>query len=66
MLVCEMGAISPPLGINVYVLKGVAPDVPMEVIFKGIVPFLIALIVCTVILLAFPQIILFLPGFMSY
>lgn len=66
VLVCEMGAISPPLGINVYVLKGVAPDVPMETIFKGIVPFLIALIVCTAILLAFPQIILFLPSFMSY
>jgi TRAP-type C4-dicarboxylate transport system permease large subunit len=66
VLVCEMGAISPPLGINVYVLKGVAPDVPMETIFRGILPFLAALIVCTALLMAFPQVILFLPGFMTY
>lgn len=66
VLVCEMGAISPPVGINVYVISGVAPDVPMESIFKGAFPFLIALIVCAVILIAFPQIALFLPSFMTY
>lgn len=66
VLVCEMGAITPPVGINVYVIAGVAPDVPMEKIFKGIYPFLIALVVCTALLIAFPQIVLFLPSFMTY
>ena len=66
VLVCEMGAISPPVGINVYVIQGVAPDVPMETIFRGAYPFLIALIVCSVLLVAFPQIVLFLPSFITY
>jgi len=61
-LVAEMGVITPPVGINVYVIKGVAPDVPLETIFKGIFPFLIAIIICTAILIVFPQIALFLPN----
>jgi len=66
VLVCEMGVITPPVGINVFVIKGIAEDVPLETIFKGIFPFLIALIVCTVILVAFPQIATFLPSFATY
>jgi len=66
VLVAEMGVITPPVGINVYVIKGVAPDVPLETIFKGIFPFLGAIIVCTAILIAFPQVALFLPGFMMW
>jgi len=66
VLVTEMGVITPPVGINVYVIKGVAPDVPLETIFKGIFPFLGAIIVCIAILIAFPQIALFLPGFMTW
>jgi tripartite ATP-independent transporter DctM subunit len=66
VLVGEMGVITPPVGINVYVIKGVAGDVPLETIFRGIFPFLVALLVCTVILIAFPQIALFLPSFMTW
>ena len=66
VLVGEMGVITPPVGINVYVIKGVAPDVPLETIFKGIFPFLGALIVCIAILIAFPQIALFLSSFMMW
>jgi tripartite ATP-independent transporter DctM subunit len=66
VLVGEMGVITPPVGINVYIIKGVALDVPLETIFKGIFPFLVALIVCTIILIIFPQIALFLPSFMSW
>jgi C4-dicarboxylate transporter DctM subunit len=66
VLVAEMGVITPPVGINVYVIKGVAGDVPLETIFRGIFPFLVALIVCTAILIAFPQIALFLPSFMTW
>jgi len=60
--VCEMGAITPPVGINVYILKGVAKDVPMFTIFRGIVPFLVIDLFLLAILIAFPQISLFLPN----
>ena len=66
VLVGEMGVITPPVGVNVFVIKGIAPDVPLERIFKGIVPFLIALIIVTLILIVFPQIATFLPGFVTY
>jgi len=68
VMVTEMGVITPPVGINVYVVYGVAKNVigeiPLESIFKGILPFLMAVIVGTVILMFFPQIILLLPNLM--
>jgi tripartite ATP-independent transporter DctM subunit len=64
VLITEMGVITPPVGVNVYVVSGVAKDVPLEVIFKGILPLLGALIVCNIILIIFPQIALFLPSLM--
>jgi len=68
VMVTEMGVITPPVGINVYVVYGVArgvlEDISLESIFKGILPFLIAVIIGLVILMAFPQIILFLPNLM--
>jgi C4-dicarboxylate transporter, DctM subunit len=65
VLVAEMGVITPPVGVNVFVIKGIAPDVPLEVIFKGILPFMVALILFAVILLAFPQIATYLPGLVA-
>jgi len=65
VLITQMGVISPPVGINVYVVKGVAPEIPLETIFKGVIPFLVALIIGTIILIAIPQISLFLPGLMG-
>lgn len=64
VLITEMGVITPPVGVNVYVVSGVAKDVPLEVIFKGVLPLLGALIVCNIILIIFPQIALFLPSLM--
>ncbi len=64
VLITEMGVITPPVGVNVYVVYGVAKDVPLEEIFKGVMPMLIALLVCNLILLFFPQIALFLPSLM--
>jgi len=64
VLVTEMGVITPPVGVNVYVVHGIAKDIPLEVIFKGVAPFMLALLTCVAILLAFPQIVLFLPGLM--
>jgi C4-dicarboxylate transporter DctM subunit len=66
VLVTEMGVITPPVGLNVYVIKGVAEDVPLETIFKGVLPFLAALIVAVIILMIFPQIATFLPSFAIY
>ena len=64
VLVTEMGVITPPVGINVYVVYGVVKNVPIENIFRGVLPMLLALIVCTAIILFFPEIVLFLPGFL--
>ncbi len=64
--VSEIGVITPPVGINVYVIKGVAQDVPLVTIFRGILPFLIADGVSMFLLLLFPQIVLFLPSIILY
>ncbi len=64
VIVLEMGLISPPVGVNVFVVKGIAEDVPMSQIFIGIIPFWIAMAVCLMILLIFPDIALFLPSTM--
>ncbi|OIP41015.1 MAG: hypothetical protein AUK25_06515 [Desulfobacteraceae bacterium CG2_30_51_40] len=66
VLVTELGVITPPVGINVYVVSGIAKDVPLEVIFKGAVPFVLALSAYLVIMLIFPQIALYLPSFVAY
>ncbi len=61
VIVLEAGLITPPVGLNVFVLKGVVPDVPLTTIFRGIWPFLIADLIALVILTLFPQIALFIP-----
>jgi tripartite ATP-independent transporter DctM subunit len=59
---CEICLITPPIGLNVYMVHGVAPDIPLEEIFKGIIPFLAMDILTLVILVIFPQIALYLPS----
>ncbi len=59
--VTEMGLITPPVGLNLFVIKGVA-DVSMGSVFKGVMPFILADIVHVIILIAFPSITLFLPN----
>ena len=61
---CEMALITPPVGLNVFVIKGVAPDVPMYTIFRGIIPFLMADVCHVALLIAVPQLALFLPNLM--
>ncbi len=63
--VVEIGQITPPVGINVYVLKGVAKDLPLQDIFKGVLPFIIADIFHLALLIAVPQLSTFLPGLMD-
>ena len=61
VVVGQIGMISPPVGINCFVVAGVAKDVPLQTIFKGVLPFILAMLVCTLILMIFPQIALILP-----
>ena len=64
VLVGQMGVITPPVGINVYVVNGVARDIPLQTIFRGVMPFLLALILGTLSLIAMPQLVTFLPRLM--
>lgn len=65
VIVIEMGLITPPVGINVFVVKGVASNVPMATIFRGVLPFWFAMAVCLLLLVLFPEIALYLPGQMK-
>ena len=64
VLIIQMGILSPPVGLNVFIVKGIVPDVPMYTIFRGIWPFWYAMGVLIVLLMAFPQLALFLPNTM--
>jgi tripartite ATP-independent transporter DctM subunit len=64
VIVLELGLITPPVGINVFVVKGLVPDVPLSTVFRGITPFFIAMVVCVILLTIFPQIALYLPNSM--
>lgn len=64
VIVLEMGLIDPPVGINCFLVKGLAPDVPMTQIFAGVLPFWFAMMVCIGILIAVPEIALWIPNAM--
>jgi tripartite ATP-independent transporter DctM subunit len=64
IIVVEIGLITPPIGLNVFVVKSVAPDVPLGEIFKGIVPFFLASVAALALIILFPAIALYLPGLM--
>jgi C4-dicarboxylate transporter DctM subunit len=61
-----IAVVTPPDGVNVYVVKGILRDVPIETIFKGTIPYLAPFFVGTALLLAFPQLATFLPRFITY
>lgn len=60
VVVTQMGVITPPVGVCAYVVCGVARDIPLQTVFRGSIPFLIALIISSILLVAFPPISLFL------
>jgi len=64
VVMLNIGLVTPPVGINVYITGGVAKDVPLQTIFRGVIPLWIAMIVCAILLVAFPQIATFLPSLM--
>ncbi|TKB09601.1 TRAP transporter large permease [Desulforhopalus sp. IMCC35007] len=64
VLMMEAGLITPPLGLNIFTIAGVSRDIRVETVFKGVLPFLLALFVVVGILIAFPQVATFLPSHM--
>ncbi|MFC1980408.1 TRAP transporter large permease subunit [Chloroflexota bacterium] len=63
--VAEIGAITPPVGITAFVIAGMAKDVPLSTVFRGIIPFFLADICHLALLIAIPAIVTFLPGLMA-
>lgn len=65
VIMMEMGQISPPVGINVFVIHSSSGNVPMGAIFKGVLPFILMQIITIVILTLFPKLVLYLPELMD-
>ncbi|WP_172329922.1 TRAP transporter large permease [Mangrovicoccus sp. HB161399] len=61
----EIGVVTPPVGLNCYVVSGIRPDIPLQSVFAGVTPFLVGEIVIIGIILAFPELILMLPNLMG-
>lgn len=64
VIVVQMGLIAPPVGLNVFVVRSVVPDVPLLTIYRGVAPFLIAMVVALLLIIVFPQIALVIPNSM--
>jgi C4-dicarboxylate transporter DctM subunit len=60
-MVTTLGAITPPVGVNIYVVKALAPEIALSRIFKSVSFFLMACILSIIILISFPQIVLIIP-----
>ena len=64
VMVVELGMITPPVGMNVFIIKGMAPDVPLASIYKGVLPFVIAQVLLIALIVSFPEIATWLPSTM--
>jgi TRAP-type C4-dicarboxylate transport system permease large subunit len=65
VMMVELAALTPPFGINLFVLKSAVPDAGMKTIIQAVIPFIIADFIIIAIYVAFPQISLFLPNMMT-
>lgn len=65
IMVMEMGLITPPVGMNVYIVAGVAKGVPLQKIFSGVAPMVVGMLVAVIIVCAFPDMVMFLPRLMG-
>lgn len=65
VLVTELGLITPPIGMNVFVVKSVLPDAELRQIFKGVVPFIFAMVAALIMVFTFPELATFLPHLME-
>lgn len=64
VMAINIGSLTPPLGISIFVIKGVATDIPVQTIFKGAIPMIAGMIICVLILIVFPSIVTVLPSLM--
>jgi tripartite ATP-independent transporter DctM subunit len=62
VMVLNIGLLTPPLGLSVYIISGVVKDVPIEKIFRGVIPMLVTMVLFTILLVIFPEIVTYLPG----
>ncbi|RMD64756.1 MAG: TRAP transporter large permease subunit, partial [Alphaproteobacteria bacterium] len=60
----EIGLITPPVGLNLYVINGIVPEVPLQTILWGALPFMLCMVLAIVLLSIFPEIALWLPNAM--
>ena len=65
VIAIEIGLMTPPLGLNVFIIQGVAPDIPVLSIFRGVVPFWVADVLRLVILILFPTLVLWFPRWLQ-
>ena len=65
VMVMELGLITPPVGMNCYIVAGVAKDVPLWDIFKGVAPCLVGMVVAVFLVCAFPDIALLIPNMLT-
>ena len=65
VMVVELGLITPPVGMNMFVIKGIVRDVELKTIYVGVLPFCVAQLLLIAILMAFPLIATWLPGTMG-
>ncbi|NSL50585.1 TRAP transporter large permease [Calidifontibacillus erzurumensis] len=62
VIMINIGVLTPPLGLSVYIISGIVRDVPIEQIFRGVIPAICIMVAFTVLLIVFPEIITFLPS----
>ncbi|WP_026702179.1 TRAP transporter large permease [Salibacterium aidingense] len=65
VMALNIGLLTPPLGLSVYIISGILKDTPIENIFKGVLPMVITMLIFTVILIIFPEIVTFVPQLMN-
>jgi TRAP-type C4-dicarboxylate transport system permease large subunit len=65
LIVVELGLITPPVGMNVFVINSMAPEVPMSETFKGTIPFFLVEVLRVTLIVVFPAITLFLPKLLA-
>jgi C4-dicarboxylate transporter DctM subunit len=57
-----MGLIHPPVGLNIFVIKNIAPDIPLSDVIWGVLPFVVLMLLAVLLICALPGIALWLPG----
>jgi len=62
VVVVEISLITPPIGMNIFIIKSIAKDIPITTIYKGVIPFVIADFIRLALIILLPAIVLFLPN----